>query len=75
LILLSWRVVLVDLFEVGMVAVQGKALPPQEGNPCALATARQRWLVGMEIRLLGVDGFLGCIEKAEGISFGFLVWF
>jgi hypothetical protein len=61
LILLSWRVVLVDLFEVGMVA----------------ATARQRWLVGMENQIieLGIDEFLGCMEKAEGISFGFLVWF
>jgi hypothetical protein len=35
LILLSWRVVLVDLFEVGMVA----------------ATAQQRWLVGVEVGL------------------------
>jgi hypothetical protein len=32
------------------------------------ATARQRWLVGMENQIieLGVDGFLGCMEKAEG---------
>ncbi len=41
------------------------------------ATARQRWLVGTENQIieLGVDGFLGCMEKAEGIYFGFLVWF
>jgi hypothetical protein len=41
------------------------------------ATARQRWLVGMENQIieLGINEFLGCMEKAEGISFGFLVWF
>jgi hypothetical protein len=52
---------LVDLFEVGMVA----------------ATARQRWLVGMENQIieLDVDEFLGCMEKTEGDSCGFLVWF
>jgi hypothetical protein len=52
---------LVDLFEVGMVA----------------ATARQRWVVGTENQIieLGIDEFLGCMDKAEGDSFGFLVWF
>jgi hypothetical protein len=41
------------------------------------ATARQRWVVGMENQIieLDVDGFLGCMDKAEGDSCGFLVWF
>jgi hypothetical protein len=46
------------------------------------ATARQRWLVGVKVGLgfdevFGWFGLevLGCMEEAEGISFGFLVWF